>query len=77
MQCVASQIHDLRQRSLQHKGTGFNLSRDVFRLKPFRVLRTVSRVADRNRHSKVDSRLTLYKYYFSKCKNAHLYPADA
>ena len=27
VQCVASRKHDLRQRSLQHKGTGFNLSR--------------------------------------------------
>ena len=53
------------------KGQGLTCtwSHDILGLNPFRVLRTVSRVADRNKHNKVDSRLTLYKYYFYKCKN--------
>ena len=44
----------------RHVGQLVTCSRDVFGLKPFRVLRTVSLVADRNNYSKVSYRLKLY-----------------
>ena len=57
-----TQLASARFATQKRVGQLVTCSRDVFGLKPFRVLRTVSLVADRSNYSKVSSRLKFYKY---------------
>ena len=63
-----TQLVSARFATQKRVGQLVTCSRDVFGLKPFRVLRTVSLLSDRSNYSKVNSRIKLYKYYFVKCK---------